>query len=154
MREDTRSSLLLWSLSSFLGSLLALSGDTGLVLDFGTLAFSALLNCTVVDRRQSNDSSKLHKTSGGSKVTDQEGWRFLANSTSDNRHDTTRRFTSPHFNIQLLKQPWIVLFFLLCLLKLGFFGTGTGDDISAFLFLPWRWKHTRLDSEPQTHHSD
>jgi hypothetical protein len=26
-----------------------------------------------------------------------------------------------------------VFFFLLCLLKLGFFGTGTGDDISAFL---------------------
>lgn len=42
-----------------------------------------------------------------------------------------------------------MLFFLLCLLKLGFFGMGTGDDISAFWLFPGVWKHARLESEPQ-----
>jgi len=39
---------------------------------------------------------------------------------------------------------------LLCLFKLDFIGTGSGDDISAFLSFPGVWKHTRLESEPHT----
>lgn len=164
-----RSSLPLRRLSVLLSwfSLFATSGDTGLVgilRNPGVFGFPELTKIGW-HRRWSDDSQRAGTEGTRGKKVQRPGRYgfFLANkpSTSNTRQDTTRRFkthtTPQHHKKKNNQQPWDCVFSCSVCLCWSFLllGTGTGDDISAFLFFPGVWKHTRkLGVGTTTHHSD
>jgi hypothetical protein len=91
----------------------------------GTLAFLLSLNCIRLHGIVASRTNRRNDVRA-TKVARQEDMGFSPNSTSNNRQNKIRRFNSPQLNIQPPKQPWIVFFFLLCLLKLDFVLDGNG----------------------------